>query len=228
MLLAIDTATRVMSIALHDGKTLLAEQTATIGNHHTSELSPAVDTMLGNCGVQVGELTAIAVAIGPGSYTGVRIGVAMAKGLATYQQLPVVGVTTLDILASAQPHWQRHSLIALVGAGRGRIIVQIYRWSKGEWVSRVEPTIMNWEQLLDTIDGPAYLTGEINTAGFEAIQEAESRGIPIKLAPPVYRLRRAGHLAEVAWTQLNAINEEDMAQFHPAQITPIYLKTENN
>lgn len=225
MLLAIDTATRVMSIALHDGKTLLAEQTATIGNHHTTELTPALHKILADCDVQVDDLTAIAVAIGPGSYTGVRIGVAMAKGLATYQQLPVIGVTTLDILAAAQPYWQRHALIALVGAGRGRIIVQTYRWSKGAWISRVEPTIMNWEQLLETIDGPAYLTGEINEAGFEAIQEAESRKIPIKLAPPVSRLRRAGYLAEVAWTRFNATDEDDRDQFHPAQIMPIYLKT---
>jgi len=224
MLLAIDTATRAMSLALHDGTSLLAEQTIYIGNHHTTALSPAIDAILSQCDVQMDDLTGLAVAIGPGSYTGVRIGVSLAKGLATYRQLPLVGVTTLDILAEGQPYFQGHALIALVGAGRGRVIVRSYRWRKGKWVSRVEPKILDWDSLLETIDGPAYLTGEINDVGFEAIEKAMSRDIPLHLVPPVNRLRRAGYLAEIAWEQLNSSDDED--GFNPAQVTPIYLKSE--
>ena len=121
MLLAIDTATRIMSLALHDGDTLLAEQSWNTRNRHTVELAPAVLNMLNSLEMSVADLAGLGVSIGPGSYTGLRIGVAFAKGLAAAHRLPLVGVTTLDTLAAAQPHHQSGmGLIAVVQAGRGR------------------------------------------------------------------------------------------------------------
>ena len=193
MLLAIDTATRIMSLALHDGEALLAEQSWNTRNRHTVELAPAIQTMFNSLEMSVADLTGLGVSIGPGSYTGLRIGVAFAKGLAASQGLPLVGVTTLDTLAAGQPHHQSGmGLIAVVQAGRGRIIVQSYRWRKGRWTSRVEPRLMDWAVLLETIDGPAYITGEVNEDGREAIVAAQKTDLKIAIVPPAHRLRRAG------------------------------------
>ncbi|MEO8397708.1 MAG: tRNA (adenosine(37)-N6)-threonylcarbamoyltransferase complex dimerization subunit type 1 TsaB, partial [Chloroflexota bacterium] len=96
-LLAIDTATQFISIALHDGQQMLAEQTWISENHHTVELAPAVRALLINAHLSPAELSGLAVSIGPGSYTGLRIGVALAKGIATAQRIPLVGISTLDI-----------------------------------------------------------------------------------------------------------------------------------
>ena len=92
-LLAIDTATQFISLALHDGQQMLAEQTWFSENHHTVELAPAVRMLLESARLTAADLTALAVSIGPGSYTGLRIGVALAKGIAGARRLPLVGMS---------------------------------------------------------------------------------------------------------------------------------------
>jgi tRNA threonylcarbamoyladenosine biosynthesis protein TsaB len=225
MLLAIDTATQVISLALHDGLSLRAEQTWHTANNHTAELAPAVITLLDRCGVGVNDLTALAVSIGPGSYSGLRIGVALAKGMASAHKLPLVGVSTLDILASAQPYYAGNALIVAVEAGRARVIAATYRWSKGRWVHRGDAQTMDWDMLFNSVDGPAYLTGDMTEAGMDALKAAQTRDVPIKLIPAVYRLRRAGFLAQEALERLDT--EEDDGAFEAARITPIYVKTKD-
>ena len=82
MILAIDTATRWAGLALHDGTAVIAEHGWRCLNNHTIEMTPAIDDMLKQAGVEPADLSGIAVAIGPGSYTGLRVGLALAKGLA--------------------------------------------------------------------------------------------------------------------------------------------------
>ena len=210
-----------MSLALHDGRNLLAEMTWHTENNHTTELAPAIRDLLARCQITIADLTALGVSIGPGSFTGLRIGVALAKGIASARELPLVGVSTLDTLAAGQPQHVHHALIAVVEAGRGRIIAATYRWSQGSWVKRGDPQLMNWESLFASIDGPAYITGAISEEGFISFIQAQAQEIPVKLAPAAQRLRRAGFVAEVALERLNA-GEED---FHPSRLTPLYVKT---
>jgi tRNA threonylcarbamoyladenosine biosynthesis protein TsaB len=223
MLLALDTATTTMSIALHDGQSLLAEQTWPSDNQHTVELAPALEKLLAYCGQTVANLTALACATGPGSYTGLRIGVAFAKGLASARKLPLIGVSTLDILAAAQPNYQ-NTLIVVVTAGRGRVAVARYQWRKGKWVSRGEPQLMNWATLFASVDGPAHLTGEVSAEGYEKWKTAQANGIPVSLVSAGHRLRRAGFLAEEAWARYQAA---DQTGFDAAQVTPFYIKTQD-
>jgi len=223
MLLAIDTATRIMSLALHDGRNLLAEETWHTANNHTSELAPAIASLLARCEVSLDDLSALAVSVGPGSFTGLRIGVALAKGVASARNLPLVGVSTHDTLAAGQPSYPRYALVAVVEAGRGRIIAATYRWSQNQWINRGEPRLMNWEKLLGTIDGPAYITGDIDESGYIALAEAQAADLPVRLAPAALRLRRAGFMAEVGLDRLNASPDE--SEFHPSRLTPLYVKT---
>lgn len=222
MLLAIDTATQVMSLALHDGRSLLAEQTWHTANNHTGELAPGVRLLLARCNATVDDLKVLAVSTGPGSYSGLRIGVAMAKGMAAAHHLPLVGVSTLDTLAAGQSHFQS-TLIVTVQAGRGRVIVGRYQWRKGRWGQRGEPQLMEWETLFENIDGPTHLTGEVNEKGYQALLLAQERGVPVTLAPAAYRLRRAGFLAEEAWARYNA----DRSGFPAAKLVPFYIKTQD-
>jgi tRNA threonylcarbamoyladenosine biosynthesis protein TsaB len=228
MLLAIDTATCVMSLALHDGDSLLAEQSWHSHNRHTVELTPAVEKLLATCDAAIADLTALAVSTGPGSYTGLRIGVALAKGIAAARSLPLVGVTTLDTLAAGQPYFQSGSgLVAVVQAGRGRIIIKTYRWRKGRWSSHADPRLMDWDTLLSSIDGPAYITGEVDERGRAVIADARAREIPVNIAPPAHRLRRAGFLAETAWERLREAGE-DRSAYEAARLAPVYVKSDSD
>jgi tRNA threonylcarbamoyladenosine biosynthesis protein TsaB len=222
MLLAIDTATQVMSLALHDGRSLLAEQTWHTENNHTVELAPSVQTLLKHCNAGIDDLKVLAVSTGPGSYSGLRIGVALAKGIASARRLPLVGVSTLDTIAAGQSHYQS-SLIVAVQAGRGRVIIGRYQWRRGRWGQRGDPQLMSWESLFANIDGPTFLTGEVNETGYQALLVAQERGVPVTLAPAAFRLRRAGFLAEEAWVRFNG----DRSAFSAAKLVPYYIKTQD-
>lgn len=223
MLLAIDTATQVMSLALHDGFNLRAEQTWYTSNNHTAELAPAIRALLGRSNLSMRDLTALAVSVGPGSYTGLRIGVSLAKGMASALRLPLVGVSTLDTLAAGQLYYQGNALIVVVEAGRGRVIAATYRWSKGRWIHRGDPQTMDWETLFKSVDGPAYLTGDLNAEGRAALETAQAKDIPVKLVPSAHRLRRAGFLAQEALERL----AESKEGFEPAKLIPLYVKTKD-
>lgn len=219
MLLAIDTATRVISLALHDGDRVWAETSWETANHHTVELAPAVAQMLDRANTAPAKLKGVAVALGPGSFTGLRIGLGLAKGMATALDLPLFGVPTLEILAASQPQFEG-VLYTVLQAGRGRVCVQPYEWRAQAWQPQGDPTILGWADVLAAVeDGqPALFSGEIAPDAIQQILAANQAGKDITLAPAAYRLRRAAFLADRAWQRLLA-GERD----NPATLVPIYL-----
>ncbi|MDE2853583.1 MAG: tRNA (adenosine(37)-N6)-threonylcarbamoyltransferase complex dimerization subunit type 1 TsaB [Chloroflexota bacterium] len=223
MLLALDTATPLLSIALHDGDALAAEYTFDAGRRHGELLAPQVKRMMAQVNVAAGDLRALAVSVGPGSYTGTRIGVALAKGMAAPSELPLVPATTLATVLAAQPtHQDDLPLIAIVSAGRDRVIWAEYRVERAAWVERRPPQISDWATVLSTIDRPIRICGEVSPAGLEQIRRAQEAGAAIDLAPAAQGLRRAGYLAEIAWRRLR---ESDAGAFPAARVMPVYLKS---
>ncbi|MBN1922842.1 MAG: tRNA (adenosine(37)-N6)-threonylcarbamoyltransferase complex dimerization subunit type 1 TsaB [Anaerolineae bacterium] len=217
MLLAIDSATFRASIAVHDGGTLRGECTWEAANAHTVTLATHVAELLRQTGIGVADLKSIAVCIGPGSYTGVRIGIAMAQGLALSQQLPIVGVPTLDILAEGQPP-DDGPLYAIFAAGRRRIGYAQYQFQESGWQAVTEVALASWEEFLAQIETPARVVGEIDALGRKAL---ETLGTALTVPPAAWQLRRAGFLAEIAWRQLRKRPRPGQAQA-PKPLTPLY------
>ncbi len=153
MILAIDTATRWLGLALHDGAAVVAETGWRCLNNHTIELAPAIGATLRRGGVAAADLDGIAVAIGPGSYTGLRVGLAEAKGLSLANGTPLLGVPTLDIVAASfGPLPDKLAVIA--EAGRSRIVAALYKWVNGRgWQAEDRPVVAVWEEFL----APIYL-----------------------------------------------------------------------
>ena len=174
MLLAIDSATHHASIALHDGTFLRGECTWESGNRHTVTLVPRINQILTASELTAADLTAVAVCIGPGSYTGVRIGVSVAKGLASAQKLPLIGVSTLDILVSAQSQDAR-PLYALYAAGRKRVGYARFRWLDDSWQAETGVTVAEWTELTEQMVLPAIVLGEISSQGMEALRTLYGR-----------------------------------------------------
>jgi tRNA threonylcarbamoyladenosine biosynthesis protein TsaB len=215
MLVAIDTSTDYASLALHDGFQVQAEHTWRSPRRHTIELAPRLIATLEQMELSTNHLSGVAVARGPGSFTGLRVGLAVAKGLAISRGLPLLGVPTLDIVAAAQGR-SRHTLYAVLQAGRGRISVAAYRWKGNRWHSRDEPRLTTWENLVKELKSPALFCGEIDSAGADALAEL---GDMVTILPAATRLRRAGFLAELAWRRLNEGESDD-----PATLVPLYLQ----
>jgi len=215
MLVAIDTATNWASLALHDGFQMRAEQTWESPRRHTIELLPRLANALEQLGLGVERLSGVAVTRGPGSFTGLRIGISAAKGLAMARDLPLVGIPTLDVVAAAQGRDQRQ-LCTVLQAGRKRICVAFYHWRRGEWRIEKDCHLTTWSALAETLVSPTLFCGEIDQAGAETLTSLGERAI---LLPAATRLRRAGFLAELAWRRLNQGEADD-----PATLTPIYLQ----
>ncbi|MCA9872014.1 MAG: tRNA (adenosine(37)-N6)-threonylcarbamoyltransferase complex dimerization subunit type 1 TsaB, partial [Anaerolineales bacterium] len=161
MILAIDTATRWAGLALHDGTAVIAEYGWRCLNNHTIELTPAIAEMGQRVGVTPSDWKGIAVAVGPGSYTGLRVGLALAKGLALANRIPLIGVPTLDIVA-ASVHQYPQQLLVAAAAGRSRVCAAVYEWhSRGGWQARRPPVIDSWENILSGLSKPTLFVGEI-------------------------------------------------------------------
>ncbi len=213
MLLALDTATRVLSLALHDGQHIFYEATWHTANNHTVELTPAIQTALTRCDLTAEMLRAVAVALGPGSFTGLRIGLGVAKGLALARELPLVGVPTLEITAAGVPRFAGE-LLAVLQAGRKRICAQRFAWEDWGWRATDAPVITDWGRLLADVQTPTLIAGEVDEVG-----RAQIADVPLaQVASGAVSLRRAGFLAELAWARLREGRTDD-----PRTLTPIYL-----
>src|SRR5262245_27616805 len=119
MLLAVDTSSTQMGLALYDGAQVIAEYAWRSAQRHTVELAPAIADLLVRSGLSMDAVQALSVALGPGSFTSLRVGLALVKGLALARHIPLIGIPTLDILANAQPV-SKFPLAAAIQAGRGR------------------------------------------------------------------------------------------------------------
>jgi len=212
MILAIDTATQYAGLALYNQSGLCAEETWFAGRNHTIELTPRLERMLENANLTIADLSALAVALGPGSFTGLRIGLAVAKGLALPHKLAVVGIPTLEITAYPLRHSQL-PVWAVAQAGRGRILTACFARKDTEWQQIVDPYLTSFEALAKEIDSPAFCTGEIDQEPAKLLQ----RNSKIQLASPATRLRRPGYLAELGAERLAANAQDD-----PDALIPIY------
>lgn len=215
MLLAIDTATRFASIALAAPDRILAECTWQTNDNHSIELMPRVAEMIEQQGLTPARLEGTAVALGPGSFTGLRIGVAVAKGLALSLGIPIIGVPTLDILPFAiremsLPTW------SVIQAGRGRISFAEYGYGNGAWSRRGNIEVGSIADLTARIQGFARLCGELTADEIEAIRQ--HFGDAVVFTPPAFNVRRASYLADLAWQRLRDGQPDDLVA-----LSPIYL-----
>jgi tRNA threonylcarbamoyladenosine biosynthesis protein TsaB len=216
MLLAIDTATHFAGLALYGQGQVWAEEIWYSAMTHTVELLPRIQRILSTQQVAVEALMGIGVSLGPGSFTGLRIGLAAAKGMALPYRLPLIGVSTLDVVAyphqnAGQPVW------AIIQAGRGRIGVACYDRVEGEWVQTVSPILTTFEELCDLAAEPALFTGEIDDHA--ASQLREWLGQAATIPSPSLRVRRVACLAELAAARLTRNDVDDLAT-----LAPIYLR----
>lgn len=215
MLLAIDTATDFAGLALYDHDRLWAEETWYAARRHTRDLLPRLQQMLENAALKVEDLECLVVNVGPGSYTGVRVGISLAKGLALPHNLSVVGVSTFDVCA--YPHQNSHlPIVTLAQAGRKRILVAHYA-ADGR-TERTAPYITTIDALAPTLTEPVLITGEFTAAaGQHLLKHAPAT---IELVSPLHRMRRPGVLAEIGAQRLAAHAQDELDA-----LTPIYVQS---
>lgn len=216
MLLAVDTSTSQIGLGLYDGVQVIAESIWYSRQHHTTELAPAVADLVRRSGVAMANLQAIGIAIGPGSFTALRVGLAFVKGLALARKLPLVGLPTLDVLAAGQPA-SRLPLAAVLQAGRGRLAVQWYKHAdEAGWAAQGAAAITTADALADSIEKPTLVAGELTAV---ERQRLARKKVNVTLASPALSVRRPAVLAQLAWTRW-----QDGQVDEAASLAPIYLQ----
>lgn len=214
MLLAIDSSTQSVGIALFDGSQVVGEIIWQSKSHHTVELSPAIDELINKCGVEYTHLKGLAVASGPGSFTSLRIGYAIIKGLALSLNIPAIAIPTLDILVAAQP-LRDIPMYALLQAGRNRYAIGKYLAQTKGWISDGDVEVLKIEEIISLATTPTLLCGELRTDDRHSILKINKNFI---LASPVQSLRRPSYLAYLAWRKLKSGKLEDIHLLSPTYI----------
>lgn len=213
MLLAVDTSTSLVGMALYDGDQVLGEMTWTTKQHHTTELSPALSGLLKRCGLTMSMIHALGVAIGPGSFTSLRVGLSLVKGIALARNLPVMGISTLDVIAAAQPI-SKHPLVAVLQAGRTRVAFGVYKSHKSGWQAEGPVRSGTLDELIAEIETPTVIAGELTSEERKKIAKRKT----MELASPTLCVRRPAVLAELAWRRWQENQVDDAAA-----LAPIYL-----
>jgi len=213
MLLAIDTAGTTTGVALHDGHEIRGESLWVSRGHQTVSLGPEVALLLRRLEIFGKDLSAVAVAQGPGSYTGLRAGMAFAKGIALTFRLPLIAVPTLDILAASQPG-RPEPMLAVIQAGRRRVAAVWYKWTGASWEAAGQPASLTWPEIIAGLSEPSMICGEIDREAREMLR-SDKRAL---LVSPALSVRRPAFLAELAWERLRS-GERSQA----TMVKPIYL-----
>ena len=214
LLLAFETSAKAASVALFDGNKLLGEQYQNTGLTHSQTLMVMAEDLLTQCGHTAQEVTHTAVAAGPGSFTGVRIGVAAAKGFAWGKELPCYGVSTLEAMALSLGAWQGY-VCPVMDARRSQVYNALFYVNQGVLERRSEDRAIALSDLaaeLQALEGPIYLVGDGSNLTYNTLQEQ----IPSLVLPPEYRMhQRAVGVGLAALEKIAAGDPGDAAAMMP-------------
>ena len=175
LLLAFETSAKAASVALFEGEKLLGEQYQNTGLTHSQTLMVMAESLLSQCGKQVQELTAVAVANGPGSFTGVRIGVAAAKGLAWGREIPCYGVSTLEAMALGLGVFEGY-VCPVMDARRSQVYNALFYVNQGV-LTRVTPdraiSLQELGQELKSLEKNVFLVGDGSILCYNTLLEEQ-------------------------------------------------------
>lgn len=215
--LALDTATPAGSAALVEGAVVLAESNLPPGKTHSRTLVPEIQRLLARLDLTVHDLDFIAVGLGPGSFTGLRIGLAVAKGLAWAAGKPLVGVPSLDALVRGLPP-QPIQACPMLDARKGQTYAALYRTgAQGAWERRTEFRAHTLRTLAELVREETVFIGEGGTTWGQAL--ADKLGPLFRPGPEDLVHPRAAQVARAAFDLLNQGVETD-----PARVMPLYIR----
>ncbi|MFD2035232.1 tRNA (adenosine(37)-N6)-threonylcarbamoyltransferase complex dimerization subunit type 1 TsaB [Belliella marina] len=209
LILSIETATQVCSVSIHRDGMLLGVTELYLENVHSQKLLGLISDLFGQLGLVRKDLAAVAVSSGPGSYTGLRIGVSVAKGFAYALDIPLVGIGTLHGLAAQAIHLCREGdfVIPMIDARRMEVYAGVFD-SQGNAIKAPEPTVLDLNPYLAYLnEGEVYFLGDGLAKATEVLDHQNSRFLPF--------CNTSRSLGELAYQKFLKGEFEDLAYFEP-------------
>ena len=217
-ILAFETSAKAASVALMERGKLLGEAYQNTGLTHSQTLMVMAEDLLKACNLTPKDVEAVAVAAGPGSFTGVRIGVAAAKGFAWGGELPCYGVSTLEAMARNLGAWEGY-VVPAMDARRSQVYTAIFHAEKGILTRVEEDMAISLEDLKEKIKNfsePVFLVGDGALLCYNTLLEE----VPGLVLPPEHRMhQRAAGVALTAQVMMDAGDPGN-----GAELTPNYLR----
>ena len=216
--LAFETSAKAASVALLDGSTLLGESYQNTGLTHSQTLMVMAEDVLNQCGKTAADVQAVAVAEGPGSFTGVRIGVAAAKGFSWGKQIPCYGISTLEAMAESLGAYSG-IVCPVMDARRSQVYNALFR-AEGGKLTRLTPdraiALADLEKELKKAENPVFLVGDGSNLCYNTLVST----VPNLVLPPEHRL----HQRAVGVAILAARQAEEGHAPSGKELTPNYLR----
>ena len=218
LILAFETSAKAASVALMEGSKLLGESYQNTGLTHSQTLMVMAEDLLKQCGKTANDVQAVAVAEGPGSFTGVRIGVAAAKGFSWGKEIPCYGISTLEAMAESLGIYDGF-VCPCMDARRSQVYNAIFHVENGTIQRHTEDRAISLADLaaeLEHLDGPIFLVGDGSTLTYNTLKDRISQLI----LPPEHRMhQRATGVAILAAKEAEAGNAPS-----GGTLTPNYLR----
>lgn len=218
LILAFETSAKACSVAVLQDGVLLGESYQNTGLTHSQTLMPMAETLLAHCGYSPNDIEAVAVAAGPGSFTGIRIGVAAAKGFAWGKELPCYGVSTLEAMALHLGIHQGY-ILPVMDARRSQVYTALFHADNGICTRVQEDRAISLRELgeeLKSLQEPIFLVGDGSILCYNTLEKTVT-GL---ILPPAHRMhQRAAGVGLAAWQQICA-----GLPGNGADLTPNYLR----
>jgi tRNA threonylcarbamoyladenosine biosynthesis protein TsaB len=214
--LTVDTSTSAGSVALTRGESLLGEVFLNLENTHSDRVLVSLRQLLADAGMSLEMVDAFGIVLGPGAFTGLRVGVATVKGLAIATGRPVVGVSSLRTLAVQVPA-PRFPLCALLDARKKEVYAGLFGWREGLPAPLGPERVLPPEALLDTLEGPVVFVGE-GAATYRTLI-VRRLGQDAHFVPWTFHLPRASHAAALV---LSGFRQKEFLPLE--QLVPCYIR----
>jgi len=222
IILAIDTATDSVSVAVGDGTSVLASSEVVSDRQHCEALAPMISFVCQQADVGFGELGAIAVDIGPGLFTGMRVGIASAKAIAFSLDLPIIGLCSLDVLATAAPATD-FVVVSVIDARRHEVYWSMHRTIGDDLTQVLKPVVGPVSELITSVVERSQTALFVGNGALryraEIVESLGSSNLGIEFADE--RFSRPVASTMVAMAHRLAVNEEWQTA---DQLTPMYLR----
>jgi len=215
-LLAIDTSTMLGGVAIMDNDTLVAEARINVKVTHSERLMPEIDHVLAQSGLEISDIDVFAFAVGPGSFTGLRVGLSTVKGLVYATGKKLVAVPTLEAFAWNIP-FSKYPVCPLLDARKKEVYAGLFKWTDNGFVRVINEQVVEIGRLLSEINGPAFFLGEGSLIYRERIEDAlNDRAL---FAPPQAMVPSPSN---VAYLGMRIAERGEFSD--PAGLVPLYLR----
>ena len=222
--LGIDTSSRFLSIALAEGKVIVAEESYLLERRHSSLLIPKIKKMLKRAAFSIYDVDAFVVGLGPGSFTGLRIGVSTVKGFGIATKKPCIGIASIDALA-LNAKWAHGSIVPIIDAKRKNVYSAIYKKGKSSIVRKSSYMLSGLDELMKKVKGDVIFLGDGIDLYRKGISSQNKKAVFLE---EKHWYPHAGNLIRLALPKIKRHRKYSLNELEPIYLYPKDCQVKKN